>query len=81
MFLVQDGADGLAACTEVPFPQPVFNHSWAAGANYVGPAFFHGRLAHKFEGVFPFFVQGEVEAGAYLRRSLLKSRSDCGCSG
>lgn len=66
MFLVQDGPDGLARCAAVDFPAPVFNRSWAAGAVYIGTAFFHGRLAHRFDGVFPYFVQGEVESGAYF---------------
>ncbi|KAJ1454418.1 hypothetical protein M885DRAFT_618205 [Pelagophyceae sp. CCMP2097] len=66
MFLVQDLGSGKAQCMRVPHADPVFNATWADNAEYVGVGWFHSRLAHQWDRVFPFFIQGEVEEGSYF---------------
>lgn len=66
MILVQDLGHGAAQCVKVsPYPAPVFNRSWAAGAEYAGVVWFQRRLCHSWTGVYPFFIQGEVRASTY----------------
>jgi hypothetical protein len=66
MFLIQDDGGENASCTLVaPYPAPIFNSSWAMGAKYRGVGWFHERLTHRWEGVYPFFIQGEVYPSVY----------------
>ena len=60
-------APAEAQCTLIePYPAPIFNHSWAAGAAYVGTRWFHQRLCREWTGVYPYFIQGEVRVSRYF---------------
>ena len=73
MLMVQQGGKGstaassAASCTLIaPYPAPIFNASWSAGAAFVGVEWFQQRLCRHWTGVYPFFIQGEVYASDYF---------------
>ena len=72
MFLVQDTGptprpgEHSAECMKVaPYPAPIFNHTWAADAQYMGTAYYQHRMCHAWSGVYPFFIQGEIYPSVY----------------
>jgi hypothetical protein len=67
---VSGSLETKASCMIIPHTDKVFNETWATNAKYLGDVFWHGRLARKFSGVFPFFIQGEVYEGFYYEDAL-----------
>mmetsp|Transcript_37760 Transcript_37760/g.99851 ORF Transcript_37760/g.99851 Transcript_37760/m.99851 type:complete len:222 (+) Transcript_37760:61-726(+) len=67
MYLITDEGGGSAHCNRIaPYLADIFNASWANGASYLGVQWFHGRLCHVWDGVYPYFIQGEVAASTYF---------------
>jgi len=64
MLMVQD-IHSKPLCIDIPYPDPIFNKTWAADAVDEGHVWFEGRLTRKFSNTFPYFIQGEVAVSDY----------------